>query len=604
MALADRRFFGRAWASLASTRNVFGKLCLIALLQFVPVLGQMVTLGYFLGWVREAAWGMETPMPAHVLSGGDRTYWPRAAKAWVTTLLYGLIEGAFVCLLVGVWAFFGHMQTGIVDDIILGVLVAVGLLGSIILLICYYVGLVRLAIYNRFGAAWQWGQSLRMAGRDFGGLLKLFFGTVGLNLLISVLAVAAAGVMVLAFLSPTALSTFVGGVAMLGGATDPEVVLGALVTVAAGLLVASPLLAVLSFLLEIPYLVISAVCWRALGNWAAQFDVARWGAMGDPLPDPAPEPAVVAAPVAPTPASDSAASTPPASPASDPASPACAEQSAALAPASQPGVVDSVGGAGASDAQGAAAPAAGEAADAPSSEVASTTSAQASAAAAATSGSVGATGAAQGYVAPQKRSHPVVIIVLCLVGSLVLSLAVGALSLFGASGMAYALRDSASWTFTAQSVEPEGHWTSVDGQAVTLNEDGTFSWYYTADRSSFASGTYQITDVSDRVPSDAYEEVLELGDPLLADVADELYDLGVTPSMLGVGVYEVTMTADRGMLNGQDATSSAQGSTVRALLVVYGSDGVLVDVDRVVAGDLDRALRYGASDAVLFISRD
>ena len=60
--MADRRFFGRAWASLGSTRNVFGKLCLLALLQLVPVVGQIVTFGYFLGWLREAAWGMETPM--------------------------------------------------------------------------------------------------------------------------------------------------------------------------------------------------------------------------------------------------------------------------------------------------------------------------------------------------------------------------------------------------------------------------------------------------------------------------------------------------------------------------------------------------------------
>ena len=181
MPAADRRFFGRAWASLASTRNVFGKLCLIALLQFVPILGQIVALGYFLGWVREAAWGMETPAPAHVLSGGDRAFWPRGAKAWVTTLLYGLIEAAFICILGAVWTFFGHMQGGIVDDIVLGVLVAAGLCGTILLTICCYVGLVRLAVYNRFGAAWQWGKSLQMAGRDFGGLLKLFFGTVGLN---------------------------------------------------------------------------------------------------------------------------------------------------------------------------------------------------------------------------------------------------------------------------------------------------------------------------------------------------------------------------------------------------------------------------------------
>ncbi len=575
MPAADRRFFGRAWASLASTRNVFGKLCLIALLQFVPILGQIVALGYFLGWVREAAWGMETPAPAHVLSGGDRAFWPRGAKAWVTTLLYGLIEAAFICILGAVWTFFGHMQGGIVDDIVLGVLVAAGLCGTILLTICCYVGLVRLAVYNRFGAAWQWGKSLQMAGRDFGGLLKLFFGTVGLNVLISIFVGAVYAIMVLGFTAGAAVP-ILSDLAYVTSA-GLEGFISWLVGIAGMLVVTAPLWLVLSFLLNIPYLVITAVCWRALGNWAAQFDVPRWGAMTDPLPEPRAEsvrsdaPVRPAAPSAAQPTSDCAAA------AQEPmidgsATPeAVSPAPVADGAASLPGTVAGEGGPSAasedtSSTQTTPSPAFAGSSETPHEEPSVPTS--------------------QAPTAPQKRSHPIGVIVLCLLGSLVLSVAMGALTSCGALGISRGAHAAYSNGGVAGSTlsSPDGLWMSSDGQSVMLTPDdgwdkGSFTWHYDASGASYAQGTYVLEDVSDGIPNELYGQLLRLDDPEISDLVGALLDLGVTPRALGVGVYHIQMTAESGVLNGQDATSSAAGNVVNCLLIAYGDAGLLVDYD-------------------------
>ena len=666
MDVSDRRFFGRAWASLASTRNVFGKLCLIALLQFVPVLGQMVTLGYFLGWVREAAWGMETPMPAHVLSGGDRAFWPRAAKAWVVSLLYGLIGGAFYALLCAVWALFGHMQPGIIDDIVLGVLVALGLFGGIWLLIFYYVGLVRLAIYNRFSAAWQWGKCLRMAGRDFGGLVKLFFGAIGLNLLISLFVGIVASLMGLAFFTSAVASPILAGLAG-AFAYGYEGLVSAFVSLAGVLIVATPLLAVLSFFLNVPYLVISAVCWRALGNWATQFDVPRWGAMADPLPEPRADAACAAAscaPVAPiaspAPAGQAAVSAattgaPVTGSSDEPSQGGFAQATTPVAPAPASAADASVAPDATPDAsqgeQGTAAGSpqqqkSGDASglhgtdptvpvadlDAPASagsDGASQSGASQSSVLASLPPVAGSNGAAtsaqqgsapvsnpgtptpavdacppQGYVRPEKHSHPVGVIVLCLLGSLVLSVLIGMMSACASTGAALTLGSRASSVVsTSHSTNPEGYWTGSDGQALSLNlgesgiwGEGTFTWFYDAAQTSYAQGTYRLNDISDVPPSEYADELIALVDPAAEDLADALFDLGLTPSALGVGVYELQMTADSGMLNGQDATSSVRGNVVNALFVVYGNTGVLLDMSALQGSHV-------SGDAVLFVTR-
>lgn len=620
--MADRRFFGRAWASLGSTRNVFGKLCLLALLQFVPVLGQIVTFGYFLGWVREAAWGMETPMPAHVLSGGDRHFWPRGAKAWVTSILYGLIMSALIVGLVAVWLFWGHWQPGLLDDVILGVLVAVGTAGTILLVVIYYMGLVRLSIYNRFGAAWQWGACLRMAGSDFGGLLKLFFGSFGLYLLVSaIVGLIAALVGVLLSVS-FAWSAFAG---LFGSLGDVQSIAYALLAVMGSLLVALPILLALSFLIGIPYLVISAVCWRALGNWAAGLNVPVWGAMSDPLPAPAAEGVAPGADETTAPAGAEGA---PASPIAD----ATVEQAATASATAAQAVVDAAATQEVSDATvaqaaagvptssgeadaAAVAPAQVEQAAAarqptpsqPTAQVEPATQAQPPVAQLSPQPAVGHPASLQscvqthtaqasqaGATAPQpqpvRRSHPVGVIVLCLLGALIgcllVCLLVNCVAWAGSHSRYGSVSTHASVS-SANGSSAEGTWRTDDGQTVTLKKDRTFTWQYDRSGDSYVTGSYTVDDLGSELPESVSDLLAGTGLDELLDVAG---GVGIDPSLFGICVYELRLTADGGVNGGIDASLDVKGITLDVLLVVSGDRALLVDLSSLDAGNVQDAI--------------
>lgn len=280
----SRHFFGNAWQSLASTRNLFGKLCLLALIQFIPILGQIVSLGYMLGWAREAAWKMETPLPPHVFGRDDDSFWARGALGFVVCILYGIIQWLALGLLAAVYAL---CAAGLNLDG--GVLLASGIIFCIleILLALWLgaiqvIGMVRMAIYNSFGAAFQWGVICKMIGREFGGLFKLFWTAVLACVILGLLSSFVA-----LFLGPALVGVGIGvplasTVVSYGEITqDTTVLLGSVL--AASVLVSVAGLAV-TFFFTVPALMVEALLWRALGSWVALFDVPSWGGRHEPLP--------------------------------------------------------------------------------------------------------------------------------------------------------------------------------------------------------------------------------------------------------------------------------------------------------------------------------
>ena len=52
-------YFSRSWEAFRSTEGWFAKICILALIAFIPILGPIVVSGYLLGWARDAAWGMD-----------------------------------------------------------------------------------------------------------------------------------------------------------------------------------------------------------------------------------------------------------------------------------------------------------------------------------------------------------------------------------------------------------------------------------------------------------------------------------------------------------------------------------------------------------------
>ncbi len=277
-------YFGNAWRSLSTTRNLFGKLCLLALIQFVPILGQIVTFGYLLGWAREAAWNMETPLPPHVFGRDDSGFWSRGVRAFFIALLYALIESVLVALLIGggaaiVYAF-GLEGAAAAAVLIVSEVLSVLLMLLLLAFLC--IGLVRMAIYDRFGAAFQWGVAWRMTFHRFGGLFKLFWTLVLAGIIFAVIETLLVIVLAPAFVGVGIGLPLVGTVLAYGEFTDAALALIAGVS-GASLAVTVGSVVVLFFLAVITNM-INALMWRAFGNWVARFDVAHWGASHDPLP--------------------------------------------------------------------------------------------------------------------------------------------------------------------------------------------------------------------------------------------------------------------------------------------------------------------------------
>ena len=191
---------------------------------------------------------------------------------------------------------------------------------------------------------------------------------------------------------------------------------------------------------------------------------------------------------------------------------------------------------------------------------------------------------------PARRSHPAAVIVLCLVGmlvgSLLVCLLVSCVSWGGAHvrhGVSYVSLDA---SLTDQSVA-EGAWRSGDGQTVTFKGDRTFTWEYDRSGDSYVTGTYAIEDLGSEVPE-------SLSDLLAGTGLDELLDaaagVGIDPSLFGVGVYELRLTADGGASDGLDASLDVKGNTLDVLLVVSGDRALLVDLGSLEANGVQGAI--------------
>ena len=93
-------YFSRSWEAFRSTEGWFAKICVLALVAFIPILGPIVVSGYLLGWARDAAWGMDNPLPRKVFGNEDGRLYRRGLFAWIISLVMGLavFVVVFVCM--------------------------------------------------------------------------------------------------------------------------------------------------------------------------------------------------------------------------------------------------------------------------------------------------------------------------------------------------------------------------------------------------------------------------------------------------------------------------------------------------------------------------
>lgn len=304
------QYFKSAWGDIQNSPGWFGKLCLLALINFIPVFGQIVTYGYLYGWAREIAWGTHEPMPARIFSNEDGKLYRRGWFILVLVFVAGLVPAivmqvgtsmqgiGFVGAANGAHAAGSSIVSG------LGVLVSVvGVVGGILLGILAWIGSMRISIYDRLSAGFQIGKIWKMFRHDTNGAMRIFgmvllFGLI-FSVVLSVVYTMIFVIIVLAGFAGLAASGY--NLSAVQYMTDSQAAAMVLQFIASAGLIGFIGVILLLFVTYLVSMFVELLVARAIGYWTMQFDVPRWRGQDDPMPFELAASAAAAAPTSPAP---------------------------------------------------------------------------------------------------------------------------------------------------------------------------------------------------------------------------------------------------------------------------------------------------------------
>jgi len=276
-------YFKTAWGDIKSTPGWMGKMFLLALISCIPVFGIIVVYGYLYGWARNIAWGNSGPMPQHIFGNEDGKLYSRGFFIAVLIFVCGLIV-VFISSIGGAIASAGAVSS-IGYSANYGAFAVYSIIGSLISLVSVViafalfffeqVGAMRISIYGRLSAGFQFKKVWAMLRHDFKGILKIFgmmlltelvIGTIfGIIIVIVVLVFAVAAIGTISTsLNPSYIPSL-GAIFAYGG-------IAVLITI------------VFSYLMMVPMMWVEALMANALGYWTRQFNVAAWRGQDDPMP--------------------------------------------------------------------------------------------------------------------------------------------------------------------------------------------------------------------------------------------------------------------------------------------------------------------------------
>ena len=287
------QYFKSAWGDIKNSPRWFGKLCLLALLNFIPIFGQIVTYGYLYGWAREIAWGTHEPMPGKIFSNEDGKFWRRGWFVLVLTFVFALVPVIVSSIgnsLQGLGieqTFFGRSYVATPAWIVVGSIVSiVGFIVAIVASILAWIGNMRISIYDRLSAGFQLGKIWKMLRRDTGGILRIF----GMELLVGIIMGIVLSI-VFFVLMLIVVSIGVAGLAAAGYSIDAIQYMtsaqqGRMVVqfIASAGFFGFLLILLGIFVTSLAIVFVEMLVIRAMGYWTMQFDVPRWGGQDDPLP--------------------------------------------------------------------------------------------------------------------------------------------------------------------------------------------------------------------------------------------------------------------------------------------------------------------------------
>lgn len=358
----EKGYYQAAWNDIKHSPGWFGKLCLLALIECIPVFGVIVVNGYLLGWARDISWNLNKPLPAAIFGNEDGKLYRRGWFALVISLVMGIIPCIIWCVAASIDASgttamqYGssHMSYSVSSAggglaFLAGILMVVAFVASLLFGLAAYVGQVRMAIYDNLGAGLGFGKIFKMMGHDAKGMARIF----GMILLLGLIFGAIMSVITFVV---GLFATIFAAITLTGSSTSlmygsPMTMDGTTAGVEAAFAFLGALAMFLPLFLALFYFsmvageFIKMVTIRAVGYWTRNFQVAQWGDKHAPLPFerqavqmPVTPPPAAAAPAAAAPAAaaPSTAATPAPAPAAAPAPEQAASQPAAQPEAAAP----------------------------------------------------------------------------------------------------------------------------------------------------------------------------------------------------------------------------------------------------------------------------
>ena len=287
------QYFKSAWGDIRNSSGWFGKLCLLALLNFIPVFGQVVTLAYLYGWAREIAWGTHEPLPAHIFSNEDGKFWRRGWFVLVLMAVFALIPQIIMRLgqyWQGLGFTYSYFGTQSVDNPLLvgfgGALVLVGWLAAILMGVLSWIGSMRISIYDRLSSGFQLGKIWKMLRHDTKGVLKIFGMELAVGIILGIIVSIVVTVLVFVVVSVGIAGLVNAGYSMqtiqyMSSVQAARMMMQFFITAGPVGLIA---ILVSLFLISISSVFVSMLVARAIGYWTMQFEVAKWGGQDDPMP--------------------------------------------------------------------------------------------------------------------------------------------------------------------------------------------------------------------------------------------------------------------------------------------------------------------------------
>lgn len=285
--------FMSSWHMLTRDKGWVKPVLVLTLVGWIPILGQIVLMGYGLEWARLTAWGVDAAPKQRgvdygkVLSTGGRAFLVSLSLGFVIALVLQVVfPGSLYMLFTGLTA--GNavsVATAMASGAAMSILTMVA---SIAMGTFLQAATLRATLYDSFSAGWRLDRLFQMIGRDFGGFLKVLLVTLIGGAISGVYAFVVSMVLMLVVMGGVMSATaFVGlsGSYMNGW----HFLLEQLLRIGAGpLLLFIVVVIALAFVGSAISTAMSLVSMNAMGQWFCRFDVHRWGVSADPLPSDVP----------------------------------------------------------------------------------------------------------------------------------------------------------------------------------------------------------------------------------------------------------------------------------------------------------------------------